>query len=167
MSLSSNSRLCDNVRIDSVYDTAGDTDLSGVMVDMKEYDGCLCLILPAATTASDSHLITAFKVVSNTTAAGAGTDQDIAEATTTDGGTTKTLTKADMGVSAPTALHNQLLALDVRADQMYAGDRYIRGEATSTGTYTCTFVYIRYRGAHNYKDMIQTTRLAFQHDGDL
>ena len=106
-------------------------------------------------------------MVSNTTSAGAGTDHDIAECVTTDGGSTKTLTAADVGTTAPTTLHSQLLALDIKNDQMYAGDRYIGAVTTSTGTYTCVILYIRYNGAANYKDMIQSTRTAYQYDGDL
>jgi hypothetical protein len=168
MALSNNARLCDQIRIDTIYDANGTHDgTTPTMLDMKDYDACCVLVVPAATTADATHHITGFKVVSNTTAAGAGTDHDIAEAVTTDGGTTQTLTQADMGTSAPTTLHSQLMALDIRADQMYAGDRYIGAVLAATGTYTCNIVYIRYRGHNNYKDMFQTTRTAFQYDGDL
>ncbi|HUT13089.1 MAG TPA: hypothetical protein VMY42_21525 [Thermoguttaceae bacterium] len=165
--LANNARMCDQVRIDSVYDPLGDTDLTALMIDMKDYDGCMVLVIPTITTTSASHLITGFKVVSNTTSIGGGTDHDICEAVTTDGGTTKTLTAANMGTSAPSALHNQLLCLDVRADQMYPGDRYICAVMTSTGTYGSAVVYIRYNGHCSFKDMFQTTRTAFQYDGNL
>ncbi len=167
MGLNSNARLSDQVRVDSVYDPLGDTDLGAVAIDMKDYDGCLVLLIPTITTASDSHLITGFKIVSNTTAAGAGTDHDIAECVTTDGGTTTTLTKEDMGILAPSALHSQHMHLDIRADQMYPGDRYIFAVLASTGTYGVAIVYVRYRGHANFKDMIQATRVAFQYNGDL
>ena len=167
--LADNARLCDCIRVDSVYDANGTYDGTAdtAMLDMLEWDGCAVLVLPAATAASATNVITAFKIVSNSGATGGGTDHDIAEAVTTDGGTTKTLAAADMGASAGTAIHNQLLCLDIRADQMYAGDRYIAAMLTATGTYTCTVVYIRYRGSFSFKDMIQTTRTAFQYDGNL
>jgi hypothetical protein len=170
MALGNNARLSDQIRIDSVYDPAGDTDLTTAMIDMKDYDGCLVLLIPGPTTASGSHLITAFGVVSNTTSAGGGTDHVIADAVTGDGATATTaltLASANMGTAVPTVLHNQLMALDIRADQMYAGDRYICAVLESTGTYGVCIVYIRYRGNANYKDMIQGTRLTFQHDGEV
>ena len=169
--LASNARLCDSIRIDSVYDADGAHDLSAsaMAIDMKDWDGCLVLVQPALTTADATHHITGFKVASSDASDGSnsGTVTDIAEAVTTDGGATKTLTQSDMGISAPTTLHSQLMALDIRADQMADGHRYITAITTSTGTYTCNIVYIRYRGSHNYKDMIQATRTAFQYDGNL
>jgi hypothetical protein len=171
MGLSNNARLCDQIKIDYAgvagAASAGFDGTSGTMIDMKDYDGCLVLILGEVTTASATHSITGFKVVSNNAAAGGGTDTDIAEAVTTDGGSTTTLTVADFGTSAPTAHNDQMLALDVRADQMAAGDRYIGAVVTNTGTYTFTVVYIRYRGGVSYKDMFQATRTAFQYDGNL
>lgn len=167
--LATNARLCDCIYVKSVYDTDGAYDgTAQTMHDMRDWDGCLVLLLPAATTASATHHITGFKIVSNTSSTGGGTDHDIAEAVTTDGGTTKTLAAADVGTSAPTTVHNQLLALDIRADQMYAGDRYIAAVTTKTGTYTCVICYIFYRGNYTYKDLIQAgTRTAFQYDGNL
>lgn len=168
MGLSNNARLCDQIKIDHVYDANGAYDGTASMIDMTGYDGCLVLVLGAATVPSATHHITGFKVVSNTTAAGAGTDHDIAEAVTTDGGSTKTLTAADMGTAAMTTQGDTgILCLDVRSDQMYAGDSYIGAVTTGTGTFTCHIIYIRYRGNFNYKDMFQATRTAFQYDGDL
>lgn len=167
MGLNTNARLCDSIRIDYAYDADGTYDGTAAMIDMKDYDGCMVLVLGAATTGSATNHVKAFKVVSNTTAAGAGTDHDIAEAVTTDGGTTKTLTVADFGTVAPSTLGSQMLCLDVKADQMYAGDRYIGAVTTGTGTFTCVIVYIRYRGNFSFKDMFQATRTAFQYDGNL
>lgn len=167
MSLQTNARLSDCIRVDSVYDPLGDTDLTGVPIDMKDWDGCLVLILPTITTPDATHHITGFAVASNSASDGSGTDHDIVEAVTADAGTTKTLTAAELGTAAFTAVHNYLFALDVRADQLYAGDRYIVAKPTSTGTFGCVIVYIRYRGAYSYKDMIQATKSNYQYDGDL
>jgi len=162
---SDNSRLVDNIRVDSVYDADGAYDgTAQTMIDMQGWDGCLVLVLPAGTTASATHHVTGFKVVGNTSSTGGGTDNTIATAVTADGGTTTALTAADMGTSAPTTIHNQLMALDIRNDQLTSGDRYIAAVTTGTGTYTCVVVYVRYRGHASYKDMIQATRTAFQLD---
>jgi len=167
MTLSNNARLCDQINIKTIYDANGTYDVAADEVDMKDWDRCCVMVLGAATTADATHHITGFKIVSNTTSAGAGTDHDIVEAVTTDGGTTVALTQADYGIVAPSTLGDQVLCLDIRADQMYAGDRYIRAVLAATGTFTCVILYIRYNGSFNYKDMIQATRTAFQHDGDI
>lgn len=168
MPLANSGRLCDNISVYSVYDADGAYDgTAQTMIDMKDFDGCCVLLLGSATTPSATHHVTGFKIVSNSASDGTGTDHDIAEAVTTDGGSTKTLTAADFGTAAPSTVGQQLMCLDIRADQMYDGDRYIAAVTTGTGTFTCNIVYIRYRGSFNYKDMIQATRTAFQYDGDL
>lgn len=169
--LSNNARLCDQVKIDHCYDADGTFDGTTVMLDMKDYDGCMFVIGGTTVAPGATHFISGIKVVSNTTATGGGTDHDICEAVTTDGGSTKTLAAADMGTAAVTTFTDQnMVVLDVKADQMYDGDRYI-GLVTTKGGTGATFpfhcVAIRYRGANTFKDMFQTTRTAFQYDGDL
>lgn len=163
-------RLSDYVKLDHGYDADGTFDGTTVMLDMAGYDGCLFIVCGTTVAPGATHFISKIRVVSNTTAAGAGTDHEIAEAVTTDGGTTKTLAAANMGTAAVTTATDQnLVILDVKADQMYAGDQYI-GLVTEKGGTGATFpfhwVAIRYRGTA-YKDMFQTTRTAFQYDGDL
>lgn len=167
--LANNARLSDCVKIDQMYsDGNGNFDGSTVMLDMKDYDGCMFIIGGTTVAPSATNLITAVRVISNTTAAGAGTDHEIAEAVTTDGGTTKTLLCTDMGTAAVTTATDQnLIVMDVRADQMYAGDRYVGIMLTETGTFPSHTIAIRYRGSFSMKDMFQATRTAFQYDGDL
>lgn len=167
MSLATKARLCDQTKWTYIYDANGTHDgTTPTMIDMAGWDRCCVMVLGAGTTASATNLVTGFKIVSNTTSAGAGTDHDIAEAITTETGTTKTLTCADFGVVAPTTLGSQMLCLDIGADQMYAGDRYVGAVLAATGTFTCTIVYVQYNGT-SFKDVFQTTRTAFQYDGDL
>ncbi len=167
--LANNARMSDTVRIDHCYsDGNGNWDGSTVMLDMKDYDGCMFIIGATTVAPSATNCIAAVRVISNTTAAGAGTDHEIAEAVTTDGGTTKTLVAADMGTAAVTTFTNQnFIVMDVKASQMYAGDRYIGIMLTETGTFPTHTVALRYNGSFNFKDMFQTTRTAFQYDGDL
>jgi len=161
------SRLCDNVSIEYVYSVSGTYDGTAAMVDMRGYDGCMVLVLGTVSALSATDHLTGFKIVSNTTAAGAGTDHDIAEAVTTDGGSTKTLTSADIGAGAFTTKGSRMLCLDVRNDQMYAGDRYIGAVTAETGTLEIVVIYIKYHGTFSFKDMFQATRTAFQYDGPL
>ena len=170
MGLSNAARLCDQVKIDYFIDANGTIDGTADMIDMKDYDGCLIIVSSGTTTIDATNYVAHAWVISNTTAAGAGTDHIIAEAVTTDGGTTDTLTGADMygaATAAATSVSDKLIALDVKADQMYPGDRYICLSSTGAGTFVTHVMYIRYRGAHNFKDMFQGTRTAFQYDGDL
>ena len=170
MSLASKARLSDMIKIDYVIDADGTYDGTPDMIDMKNWDGCLVIVSSGTTTIDNTNHLTGFKVQSNTTAAGAGTDHDIVEAVTTDGGTTQTLTGADMygtATAVATTVSDKLMALDVRADQMFAGDRFICARTAGTGTFVTHIMYIRYNGAFSYKDMIQVTRTAFQYDGDL
>lgn len=166
MALGNKARLCDQVKFDHVVDVDGTYDGTGTMVDMRDYDGC-CVVVTGGTTADTTHHLTSVNVISNTTAAGAGTDHIIAEAVTTDGGTTDDLTQADYGISANTTKNDQMIVLDVRADQMYAGDRFICCSTVGTGTFITNILYIRYNGNFSFKDMFQATRTAFQYDGDL
>lgn len=162
-------RLSDHVRIDHVHDIAGAYDgTSGTMdIDMQGWDGCLVLLLGAAVQADATHYSAGFKIVSNSDADGGGTDTDIAEAVTTDGGTTKTLLAADYGTAVNTTANSQLIALDVRASQMPQGDRYIAAVNDGQSTWPCTIVYIRYNGDNVFKDVIQATKTAWQYDGNL
>jgi len=170
MGLSNNARLCDQVKIDYVIDANGTYDGTPNMLDMRDYDGCMIIVSSGTTTIDATNYVAAVKVISNTTAAGAGTDHEIAEAVTTDGGTTKTLTGANMygtATAAATTVSDKLIVMDVRADQMYAGDRYICCSTTGGGTLVTHIMYIRYNGHCSFKDMFQTTRTAFQYDGNL
>lgn len=172
MALSNKARLCDQVRFTHIADADGTWDgTTDPMLDMRDYDGC-CIVICATTVAVDAtHFLEFAKVVSNSDSDGGGTDHDIAEAVTTDGGSTKTLTGSNYGTAVNTAQNQQMIVLDVRADQMYAGDRYI-GLVTTVnagGTYPIHILYIQYNGNFSYKDMFQFagTRTAFQYDGDL
>ena len=170
MGLSNNGRLCDCVKFDYVIDANGSYDGTGDMLDMKDYDGCCVVVSSGTTTIDATNYIANVVIISNTTAVGGGTDHEICEAVTTDGGTTKTLTGPDMygtATAAATTVSDKLIVLDVRADQMYAGDRYICCSTTGGGTLVTHIMYIRYRGAFSFKDMFQGTRTAFQYDGDL
>lgn len=158
----------DNCKIDYQYDADGTLDgTATTMIDMQGYSGCLVMVFGAATTPSATHCITGFKVVSNTTSAGGGTDHDIAEGVTTDGGTTKTLTNGDFGTAAFTTPSSTFWALDVKAEDIYPGDRYIAAVLAGTGTFTCTVVYLRYGPDNSWKDMFQTTRTCYQYRGNL
>ena len=161
------SRLCDNVKVDYVYSTSGTYDGTADMVDMRGYDGCMVLVLGSVSALAATDHLTGFKIISNTTSAGAGTDHDIVEAVTTDAGSTKTLATADFGLGAFTSVNDRMMCLDVRNDQMYAGDRYIAAVTAETGTLEIVVVYIRYHGTFSFKDMFQATRAAFQNDSDL
>lgn len=174
MSLATNARLSDCIKIDYTCEVAeGDHDGTAItMVDMKGWDGCLVLVLTAGgSTINATDYIANFKIVSNSASDGSGTDHDIAEAVTADGGETKTLTGADMygaATATPAAgVNDKFLALDVRNEQLYAGDRYIAAVTVDAGTLEIVIVYIRYRGNYSYKDMLWSTRYAFQYNGDL
>lgn len=168
MGLSSECKLSETISLYTIYDAGGAYDgTTPTMVDMAGYGGCLVLVLGSSVTASATHGVTGFKIVSNTTAAGAGTDHDIAEAVTTDGGSTITLAAADFGTTAPTTLSQQCLYLDIKASQMYAGDRYIGAVIAAAGAFPIVIVYIRYNGDYSAKDLLQSTRTAFQYDGNL
>jgi hypothetical protein len=160
--------LSEHVRIDHAYDANGAHDGTAFgMLDMNGWDGCLVLVFGLSVASSATNHVTGFKIVSNTTAAGGGTDHDIGEAVTTEGGTTVALTTADMGTAAAyTSANSEFMALDVRQDEMYPGDRYIAAVTTGTGTYPIHIVYLRYRGDAG-KDIIQETRLQFQYHGNL
>lgn len=165
----STARLSDQIKVDYVYDTDGTLAATAhTRLDMRDYDGCLFMIVGADTTIDSNNYIAAFKVQSNTASTGAGSSTTICKAVTTDGGTTTTLTGADMyGTTTATvaaAYHDRLLYLDVRADQMGAGHRYLNIVTTKGGTLPIVVIAIRYKGAHNFKDMLQTTRYAFQND---
>lgn len=164
-------RLCDHVLITHVHDAAGTYDgtVTTMDVDMKGWDGCLVLLLGAAVQADATHYSQGFRIISNSKSDGTGTDTDIAEAVTTDGGTTKTLAAADYGTAAnTTTATTQLIALDIRASQMPQGDRYIAAYNDGQSTWPCSIVYIRYNGDHVFKDVIQNgARTAFQYDGNL
>lgn len=162
-------RLSDHIRIDHVYDAAGTYDgtTTAMDIDMQGWDGCLVLLFGTGVAADGTHYTAGLKVISNSDSDGGGTDTDIAEAVTTDGGTTKTLTNADYGTAANTTVNSQLIALDVRASQMPQGDRYIAAYNDGQGTWPVTIVYIRYNGDHVFKDVIQAIRTAFQYDGAL
>ncbi len=164
MGMNDFSRLSDNIKIDHVYDADGAYNGTGAgMLAMRDYEGCLVLAVGASVTPVTTHHITGFKVVGNTTAAGAGTDHTIISAVTTDGGTVTALTQADMGTAAPTAITDQtIMALDFRSSDMTEGDKFISVISTSTGTFPVTFIYIRYKAAASLIDMIQATRTAFE-----
>lgn len=167
MGLNSEGRLVGQVRFSSVYDADGTYDGTADMLDMKGWDGCLVLALPADVLPSvGTNFLTGFKIVSNNTAAGGGTDTEIAEAVTTDGGTTKTLTAANMGTAAVASLGNDVLALDIKAEEMPQGDRYIAAVTAKSGTFPVRIVYIQYNGDHVFSNVIQPTRTAFQFYGD-
>ena len=170
MSLADNARMCDHVKIDYVIDADGTYDGTPDMIDMKDFDRCLIVVSSGTTTIDATNHLTGVKIISNTTAAGAGTDHDIVEAVTTDAGSTKTLTGADMygtATAVATTVSDKVIVLDVRADQMYKGDRFICCTCAGTGTFVTHIMYIRYNGSFQFKDMFQGTRTAFQHDGDL
>ena len=158
-------RLSETVRMDHVYDANGTYDGTSddTMLDMLGFDGVLIWAMAAQTVVDASNLITAFKVVSNSASDGSGTDTTLAEIVTTDGGTTTALLAADYGTAVNTTLNSQALYLDIRADQMADGDRYLGVITTATGTIPTHFVYFRYRG-FAFTDVFQATRTAFQKD---
>lgn len=167
MTQANKARLCDQVKIDHVYDADGAYDgTAQTMLDMRDFDGC-CVLALGGTTADATHHLTSLNVISNSASDGGGTDHIIAEAVTTDGGTVDDLTQADYGVAANTTVNDQMVLLDVRADQMVGSDRYIAAVTTGTGTFITHIVYFRYNGNFSFKDMFQATRTAFQYDGDL
>lgn len=166
-------KLTDHIKVDVAYDAGTATKYDGTaqaMIDMRDYDGCAVFVIGTTVAATTAHLVTGFKIVSNTTSTGGGTDHDIAEAVTTDGGTTETLAKGHWGTgtNGVTPIDTCFGYLDIKADDMYAGDRYIAAMTTGvTGTIPYMIVYIRYRGKYSFKDMVQTTRTMFQYTGDL
>jgi len=159
-------RLSDKIKIDYVYDADG-TWADATWYDMKDYDGFMAVALGTSVPAEATNFLKTFKIASNSGSTGGGTDHDIAEAVTTDGGSTTTLAAADMGTTPFTTAGDQVVLLDVGADQMYAGDRYVSVKTTGSGTFPVVFMFIRYNGNYSYKDMFQGTRSAFQYDGDL
>lgn len=167
MALGNKARLCDQVRIDHVYDADGAYDGTGqTMLDMRDFDGC-CVLLVGGTTASATHHITGFTIISNSASDGSGTDTVFATAVDTEGGTTTAaaaMTQADYGIAANTTINSQMMVLDVRADKMADSDRYIAAVTTSTGTFITHIIYVRYNGNFSFKDMFQATRTAFQLD---
>lgn len=171
MTMSTTARIDGQIRVDHVYDADGayDGTATAMDIDMQGYGACLTLLFGTSVAFSAANLITGFKIVSNSDADGGGTDTDIAEAVTTDGGTTQTLTEANAGTAVNTAVNNQLMALDIRASQMPQGDRYVAAviAATTTGALPIHIIYIRYNASHSFKDVIQATRTAFQYDGNL
>lgn len=165
MGLNNKSKLLEQINIQHLYDADGTHDgTTPTMIDMQGWDGCLVLIFGtvSAPNATD-HLLT-FKVTGNSDADGGGTDHTIASAVTTDGGSTTTLAIADIGTGAATTLNSNFYALDIRADQMTAGDRYIGAETTKTGTFEITIAYIRYNGDHLYQGSHKASHVQFQLD---
>lgn len=159
----------DNIKIDYVYDADGTHDGTAItMLDMKGYDGCLCIVTGCGTTIDGTNYVAAFKIVSNSSSTGTGTDHTVAKCVTTDGGTTTTLTGADMyGAATATAaagVHDRFLALDIKTDQLTAGDRYVAAVTTKGGTLPINILYVRYKGDFNYKDMAWATRYNFQYN---
>lgn len=167
MSQATKARFVDTHKVNVVSDADGAYDGTPTMLDMRDYERICCIVATTTTAPDTTHHITSFNLVSNTTAAGAGTDHIIAEAVTTSGGTVDTLTQADMGTAASTTMFDQFMALDVGADDMYAGDRYVCAVTTGTGTLPCVFFYFRYNGNFQTDWMVQATQTAFQHTGDL
>ena len=166
-------KLTDYIKVDAVFDAGTATKFDGTaqaMIDMQGYDGCAVFIIGHATPFSVTNLITNCKLVSNNASLGGGTDHDIAEMVTTEGGSTTTLTAADWGTGTcgATPIDSCFGYLDIKTDDLYAGDRYIAVvTATVAGTIPHTMLYIRYRGTHSFKDMVQTTRTMFQYTGDV
>lgn len=169
MALGTKARLNDATRIDHVYDADGTYDgtATAMDIDMQGFDSCLVTLYGTSVTADGSNFVSGFKITSNSESDGSGTDTDIAETTTTEGGTTIVLAAADYGTAVNTAVNSQALHLDIRADQMPQDDRYIAAVVAATGTYPIHIVYQRYNADHSFKDMYQATRTAFQNDGAL
>lgn len=167
MGLGTKARLIDQIRVDHIYDADGTYDgTAGAMdIDMQGWDGCLVMVFGQVSVADGTDHLVAFKVISNSASDGTGTDTDLADAVTTDGGTTTTLTEVNYGTVAPTTLNSQFYALDIRADQMPQGDRYIGASTTKAGTFEIDIVYIRYNGDHAFKGVQQATQVQFQLDG--
>ncbi len=162
-------KLFDHINIQHIYDADGTHDgTTPKMVDMQGVDGCLVVVFPTVSQPDGTDHLTGFKIVSNSAQDGSGTDTDIAEAVTTDGGTTQTLDTNDIGTgTATTALNGNFYVLDIRADQMADDDRYIGAVTAKTGTLEITIMYMTYNLNHAFRDVGQATRLAFQHDGNL
>lgn len=167
MAQATKARFVDTHKVEIITDADGAYDGTGVGRDMRDYERICVIASPTTTTPTASHLIESFNLISNTTAAGGGTDHIIAEAVTAVGGTTDTLTAADMGTVDGSTLTDQFIALDVGADDMYPGDRYISALTTGTGTNPTVFIFIRYNGNFQTDWMIQATRTAGQYTGDL
>lgn len=165
-------RLSDNLEIDLAHDDDGTYDGTTVtMVDMAGYSRCLVLAMPCQTKVDATNYLAAFKIVSNSASDGSGTDHDICEAVTTSGGTTTTLTGADMyGTATATiaaGVNKKYLALEVRSEDLYPGDRYIAAKSTKGGTQSINYVYIRVPD-HAQKDALYAgTRYAFEYLGNL
>lgn len=170
MGLSNKARLCDQSKIVHVHDADGAYDGTATVmdVDMQGFDGCHVFIVGAAVAFTGTNHVTGFKIVSNSDSDGGGTDTDIATAVDTEGLSSTAaaaLTQADYGTAVNTTAGDQTMYLDVRADQMPQGDRYIAAVTTSTGTIPISIIYLRYNGDNHFKDMFNATRTAFQFDG--
>ncbi len=159
-------RLSDSIKIDTIADADGAFDgTSGTMLDMRDFDGMACFIIGTTVPAEGTNFLKTFKLVGNSQSNGGGTDNDIMSAVTTEGGSTETLAAADYGTAVNTAHHDQMVMLDMKADQMTAGDRFVAAVTTGSGTWPMVIIYVRYNGTFSTKDMFQATRTAFQLNG--
>lgn len=162
-----NGRLVDHVKIDHIYDADGDYDgmaqaSASHRIDMKGYDGCLVVVKGLDVQADSTNYLSGFLVESSASTTGTADNITVATAVTTDGGTDASLVAADYGTAVNTTIQDQVVALDIKTEQLSAGHRYISVLTTGGGTYPIDIMFIRYNAALTYKDMIQATRTAFQ-----
>ena len=91
-------------------------------IDFQEYEKGLALYM----TINGANAASTFRIVSNTTAAGAGTDHAV-----------KTLTTpANVDAALETAM------LEWTASDITDGDRYITADLNQTGAQTCVVVFV-------------------------
>jgi len=91
-------------------------------IDMQQYEKGLCLY----TTIDGANAASTFRIISNTSSIGAGTDHAV-----------KTLTTPG---NVDAALESAFL--EWSADEITAGDRYVTADLNQTGAQTCFVVFI-------------------------